>query len=169
MNSTLKIPSARIPANTTKHGPLKESRRTDDIWKKAFATIVACMLPLNALSAEWQYVGSSADGTVFIDNKRVAKKGQKVKAWFMLDLKKAQMTESYRSKSYRSREDLIYVNCTERTSAIAQTLLYSEDAESGDIVDSMSTQEKLLIYVDPVPDSIGEMMLDAACSRASEK
>lgn len=90
-----------------------------------------------------------------------------MKAWFMFSYDSEKTQRAYPFKKYQSGKQLNNFKCREKSSAVVQGVYYSKEYGTGEVVDSESIDPAKVRYDDVVPDTIGEAMLDAACSIVS--
>jgi hypothetical protein len=115
--------------------------------------------------AEWRPVvlgDTNGDPTpIFIDAPTVRQQGKLRKAWFLTQYLKDQVLPDS-GKRYRSTKTLWFFDCKARASGFKQTVYYS-DFDAKQVIDSFERDQPKLSEI--VPDSVGEDMLGAACSR----
>lgn len=113
-----------------------------------------------AHSADWNPIATTAAGDVFfIDREGMTVKGKIRKAWFQALYKESKTLPTGKSDNVRLQN---YFNCEDRSMANAQSIYYASDDPSK-VVFGETTEVKDLLYTDVVPDSIGEIMLNAVC------
>lgn len=117
------------------------------------------LLPVLANAACWEKFATSKDESIyFIDACSIAVDGIYKKAWFKIELEIPE--DNLDGKKYDSTKKLYYFNCKNRKSALAQFTHYYID----NVVNSASTKLEKNAFDEVVPDSIGEAMLERACS-----
>lgn len=117
------------------------------------------LLPVLANAACWEKFATSKDESIyFIDACSIAVDGIYKKAWFKTELQIPE--ENSDGKTYDSTKKLYYFNCKNRKSALAQFTHYYID----NVVNSASTKIEKNAFDEVIPDSIGEAMLERACS-----
>jgi hypothetical protein len=115
-----------------------------------------------AMAADWNPIGETSDSTWYIDRQSLGTSDGKAKAWFIVDL--ANERTDYAGRKFKSSKELVYFDCSARTSATLYHLTYSDQLGEGNTVWSSSVDKKNVTYLDVVPDSIGETLLDLVCS-----
>lgn len=119
-------------------------------------------------TANWVRVGSDNGGVIYYMPKYTKhRKDGVVSAWFFT----AAISPSGLNgvNSARSEKDQIYANCQDGTLASNQQLFYSNLDGSGKVIQSTAVIPATLKYLDIVPDSVGEMMLNTACSNSGSQ
>lgn len=129
------------------------------------ATAVIVGVMPNAFAGDRELVSENETFRLFLDRDRLVRNSETGKAWFYFEYKYVQEGLNARSDivKFRSRKDLVHFNCSEKTFAFSQTILYSEAGGVGDVVDRISASAANLEFTDPVPNSIGDTMLLTAC------
>ena len=130
-----------------------------DFIVKYLLIVLFWLLPVLANAACWEKFATSKDESIyFIDACSIAVDGIYKKAWFKTELQIPE--ENSDGKTYDSTKKLYYFNCKNRKSALAQFTHYYID----NVVNSASTKLEKNAFDEVVPDSIGEAMLERACS-----
>ena len=130
-----------------------------DLIVKYLLIVSFWLLPVLANAACWEKFATSKDESIyFIDACSIAVDGIYKKAWFKTELQIPE--ENSDGKTYDSTKKLYYFNCKNRKSALAQFTHYYID----NVVNSASTKLEKNAFDEVVPDSIGEAMLERACS-----
>ena len=130
-----------------------------DFIVKYLLIVTFWLLPVLANAACWEKFATSKDESIyFIDACSIAVDGIYKKAWFKTELQIPE--ENSDGKTYDSTKKLYYFNCKNRKSALAQFTHYYID----NVVNSASTKLEKNAFDEVVPDSIGEAMLERACS-----
>ena len=130
-----------------------------DFIVKYLLIVTFWLLPVLANAACWEKFATSKDESIyFIDACSIAVDGIYKKAWFKTELQIPE--ENSDGKTYDSTKKLYYFNCKNRKSALAQFTHYYID----NVVNSASIKIEKNAFDEVVPDSIGEAMLERACS-----
>ena len=130
-----------------------------DFIVKYLLIVTFWLLPVLANAACWEKFATSKDESIyFIDACSIAVDGIYKKAWFKIELEIPE--DNLDGKKYDSTKKLYYFNCKNRKSALAQFTHYYID----NVVNSASTKLEKNAFDEVVPDSIGEAMLERACS-----
>lgn len=137
--------------------------------KKIVLSVTLSALPFFCLASDWNYVGGSGKTFYTIDFATVAQSGPYKKAWFRTSYFEDQKTTTNPIKSYRSELALFYFDCKERRFTTTQTIKNEGISGDGDVVSTWNGPLSSAGFVDVAPDSIGDMMLRAACASQSER
>ena len=136
--------------------------------KRILCGALLLAFPWLAHASKWVYLtNSSATAQVWIDLESVAKAngGKAVKAWFLFSDTEEQTQKAYPYKKYKATKQLNYFNCAEKSTAVIQNAFYAGEKGAGEMVDSFSVSPIAAQYNDVIPDTIGELMLKAACQK----
>lgn len=117
---------------------------------------------------DWIYVSSDKDGDKWYIKSTYVKKdgfgnaGDNIKIWTKKELKKTTVKKGGKTLTYTNAKELqlIIVDCTDRRIKIVTTTVYNSQGKS---VDSYTYEEYEQEWMDVVPDSMGEVMLDKIC------
>ena len=120
------------------------------------AATALVMAATPAFAADWVYVTTGEDGTVYYyDADTVRRSGNQVTVWENWDHSRDKTTE------YRERKVQIRYDCAERTITFLYSIAYYPDGTSKSFTWKTYEQE-----TDPVaPATLGESRLEAACAR----
>ncbi|HSD35919.1 MAG TPA: surface-adhesin E family protein [Rhodocyclaceae bacterium] len=136
---------------------------------KQILLLVGSLLACQAHAANWALVDSNSESKIFLDTESVRRNGSKVKVWIKWSHSAPVAAKNtYPEKQYQSSKSLDIYDCSDRSSASIQFILYA-DADGGEVVKSDSIPERLASFREVVPDSIGEAILEAACKRSGSK
>ncbi|WP_428839948.1 surface-adhesin E family protein [Burkholderia ambifaria] len=119
-----------------------------------------------AHAASWVAVAKSSDETasIYVDTASIRFSGARAKAWFLEDnMYSLDVPAAFPATRYVSSKKLLVFDCDQRTWATTQAVFYDDHAGSGKVVWSWSAGPARLQYVEIVPDTMGEAMLDSAC------
>lgn len=111
-------------------------------------------------ASDWSLLDTSDIAQVYLDKSSVARFGKIRKAWIAYSYKDA---ETYNGKSYKSSKTLGLYSCAERTSGIYQSTSYADEYGKGLVISSWQIPSKDVHFSEVVPDSIGEVTIDAIC------
>lgn len=141
----------------------------------AFSRMLCGLLIFAACStshaSNWIQAAGDNNGTsIWLDTMSVHFAGSHAKAWLMFDYQTDQTIQgTYPAKSARSLKELDLFNCDQGTSVTVQVLWTSMTNGAGEVVYSNSIPPETARYTDVVPDSVGEAILNAVCSRRSKR
>ncbi len=140
--------------------PMMKSR---PIWSFLFLICVSSSFAASmASAAEWQYVAEGGNATVEIDASSLRRDGDKVKVWSRWTYSpRREVPGEYLKYADRSVELSIY-KCAAR---MVQSLQITYHDAAGTVVSSRSYTERAADYSEIAPDSIGEAILNVACSK----
>lgn len=114
-------------------------------------------------TGRWVEVGGNEQITAYVDTKSIRRTGSKVKAWSKLINTKPTDTDTVNPrKQYLSAASLSIYQCVERTSVTIQVIRYAE-VEGGEIVETITVQDKPEYYMEIAPETIGELIFNFAC------
>jgi hypothetical protein len=117
---------------------------------------------------EWVYVGADTDGDKwYVKSSYIKKEGfnnpaDEIRIWTKKELKKTTIKKNGKSLTYTNAKELqlIVVNCTDKQIKFVTTTVYNSQ---GKVIDSYTLEEYEQEWVDVVPDSMGEAMLNKIC------
>ena len=156
------VDGSRASAATTLRSQELFPQYQEAMKAKRVAIVVACLaLSATATAANWVLVGDNPKATVEVDRAGITREGATTKAWFRWNYAAPQYTAGDK-KAYRSAKQLNVFNCSKRQYAIAQQIGYEELDSMGDSVFHEAFRK--LEYVEVIPDSIGESMLEYVCA-----
>lgn len=132
--------------------------------------LIGLLLMAHAAKAEtWQQVAEFETGSVsFIDTAGITRSGEHRRAWFKLVFNSDQaIPAAYGVKppdagAFRWEKTQRYFNCSERTFAIAQSILHSADDQ---VVASLEIPANALKFRAVQPGTVAEKNLDTVCTR----
>lgn len=129
------------------------------IMKKKFILVFFALFHNLVLSADWQKIANSNDGTsVFIDNQSIKRSyGSLRQAWVRFDKPRK---DYYRNLPYNVSLDLQEVNCSNGQMRSLQTAFYY----NGDLITSSTLTSHWNAFV---PDTLGDAIFNAICKGAS--
>lgn len=126
-------------------------------------------LSRTASAAEWEVVSIMGEysGFVEVDASSIVTVGKFHKAWFKwTNTEPQKMPVSVRAEysvdTYHVQISLEYFNCAERTSATVQSVYRNKE---GGVVGSGNIPAANASYVEVVPESVGESMLERVCAK----
>jgi hypothetical protein len=115
-------------------------------------------------TSTWRYVGIGDGVRAYIVSESLAKTGSKWKFWVLYSYEQGQRIDSLPvSKIFRSAKVLTYVDCSARTLSSVHSAYYSNDNGSGTNIYATAVDPSQAPFVDPVPGSAGELILQSAC------
>lgn len=118
-------------------------------------------------ASDWVSIGGTSTSDWYMDKESIAPIDGKMKAWFLVDY--AEEQSNIFGKKFKSTKQLSYFDCQSQTSATVQSALFADNLGNGNTVDTYAANKKTLEYIDVMPDSIGEMALQAVCKSAPKK
>jgi len=115
----------------------------------------------------WTVIGESDHAHIYLRKGSIQKQPrQHVLAWVLFDYKSEQQDKDQEAV-YWSTLDRYTFDCGKRRFALLSLLKKSAPAGKGEAVDSFDTEEHAASFSHAAPDTIGEAMLEAACSYAN--
>jgi len=125
----------------------------------------ALLVTAQAFAADWKTVATGADNdyVLFVDQQTLERKGDDIKAWFLLDFPETQYT-SGEHKAFRSVAELNHFNCSDRIKASAAQRLYAENMGRGAVVYEHTVKGATLMYTEIIPESPGETKFNFVCN-----
>ena len=138
-----------------------------DIKMKKIQILIMLMVSTNVL-AEWTLVVVSLNGELssYVDFKTIRKHGNKVKMWDLDDWKSIKTFKFDTTQfSYLSTALHQEFDCTEETVQILDSIHYSGNMGSGNVVDSSMNASKFNEPGAIAPGTIEKKLLDVACSK----
>lgn len=128
--------------------------------------LLICLLLTSAQSfaSDWQYVGGPTTASNYMDFASIGSVSGYRKAWVRVDYLEAQQTSGYPAKKFASAKFLYYFDCSGKLLATTQLVLYEKHFAEGEVVSSSSSKFDPKRLDDVVPDSVGENLLNVACS-----
>ena len=125
-------------------------------------TLLLLLICSTNVLAEWTRVTGSSDGdmTVYVDFGTIKRKENKVKMWYLYDLKTIKKTENIRYLSTISHNEY---DCEEETSRMLDYYWYSGNMKNGDMVYSSTNLKNEPIAI--IPNTINEILFKIACSK----
>ncbi len=112
---------------------------------------------------DWVYAGSDAEGTkYYAKSSYVSKDYGKIKIWTKRESKKTTVKKNGKTLTYLNAKELqlIVVDCSEKKIKSITTIVYNAQ---GKVVDSYTLSDYEQEWIDIVPDSLGEAMLEKIC------
>jgi hypothetical protein len=137
--------------------------------KKIWLFALLCMAFSHSHAADWKLVNKSDTVAAYFDEQGIARTQNKIKVWVLWDYVSPQKTDSSPQKQYLSLKELSYYDCAERTRAPVQAVFYPGPFGTGESVETTVRDPSKVLFVDVVPDTVGESMLDRACAIARQK
>jgi hypothetical protein len=116
-----------------------------------------------ASAAEWKAVGTTKQGTGYVDASSVAKVGMHRKAWILWNFETEEKTTTYPTVAYRSAKTLTYFDCESQRLGSFMEVLYTEPMGAGSSVKTDSYKFRHDILQDVVPETVGEDFLKFVC------
>ena len=135
----------------------------------AVSALVSWLGCVPAYASDWVVVNSDTDKgiTLSIDQSSIASAGKLTKAWVKWVYTTPRDTDDTDPpKKYTQKTDLVYVNCSERTLGLAESIELSPDSKP---VSSLKVPLDKVDLTGVSPDSIGETILTGICAGAAKK
>ncbi len=126
--------------------------------------LLLTVLSLSAMASDWLLISKNDKSAMYVSVMNVSKHGKLMKAWFRENFKSPQ-TMKLSSKQYRSRVELQYFNCVERTSAVSRVYFYTGEDGSDEIVGKVYIPVDELQFSEVAFDTISETQLEFVCPR----
>jgi hypothetical protein len=120
----------------------------------------------NAFASDWQYVGGPTDASNYMDFASFGTVNGYRKVWIRTDFSTPRETSGYPKKQYLSAKYLYYFDCNGKLLSAFQEVLYEKLFAQGDVVSTTTYKFDPKQLTDIVPDSVGENLLNVACSDA---
>ena len=115
--------------------------------------------------SRWIEIARSESATAFVDSKTINRTKGKVKVWVKWQYPAPIPTSiNVDRKTFQSEKRLTIFDCANRASTTIQALRYSDADTAGQIVEETSTLEAAAFFKDVAPETIGESILDFACT-----
>ena len=126
------------------------------------------MIALTSFAQDWVYVGADSDENKWYVKSEYVKKGSlddsenSFRIWTKKELKKTTIKKNGKTLTYTNVKELqlIVADCEERKIKFVTNTVYDSQ---GKIIESNTLLDFLQAWVDVVPDSMGEAMLDKIC------
>lgn len=112
---------------------------------------------------DWVSVGTDTEGTKYYTKSTyVSKDGENIKIWTKQELKKTTIKKNGKTLTYLNAKELqlLVIDCTEKRIKIISKIVYNSQ---GNVVDNWTLKDYEQEWVDVVPDSMGEAMLQKIC------
>ena len=129
--------------------------------KRLFFAVL--MMVCSVSWAEWKKAGSTDSFYAYYDKSTIRRNGKIVKMWQMKDYFEEQ--DEGNGKNYKSQKLRHAFNCMDDTAALITVVAYSGSMGEGKIVFSGDIKEEKWDWDSVVPGSVGEAMLEIACSK----
>jgi len=118
-----------------------------------------------SVAQDWILVGSDSDGDKwYIKSSYVSKDnyGGGIKLWVKKEVKKTTIKKKGQSFTYINAKELqlLVADCSERKIKFVASTLYNSQ---GKVVNNWTLEDFNQEWLDVVPDSIGEIMLEKIC------
>jgi hypothetical protein len=118
-----------------------------------------------SVAQDWILVGSDSDGDKwYIKSSYVSKDnyGGGIKLWVKKEVKKTTIKKKGQSFTYINAKELqlLVADCSERKLKFVASTLYNSQ---GKVVNNWTLEDFNQEWLDVVPDSIGEIMLEKIC------
>lgn len=126
--------------------------------------IAVALAPAWCYSSDWIIFIKDDKFVAYVDVQSISQAGSHVKAWFMWDYMETQKNTFYPFQDYKSSKTLNYFNCSARTSAGIQSVLYAGQVGTSNAVGQYQYDPSKIVFQDVVPDTQGEIMLDYVCA-----
>ena len=137
--------------------------------KKVSLFASLCMGLGCAQAADWKLVNKTDTVAAYFDEQGIARTQNKIKLWALWDYASTQKIDGAPQKEYLSLKELSYYDCAERTRAAVQAVFYPGAFGMGESIETTVRDPSKVLFVDVVPDSLGEFMLNRACAMARQK
>jgi hypothetical protein len=115
--------------------------------------------------AKWKYAGTSQGNIVVFDTNSIKRRGSVVTVWEKWvpigEAKRRRRAESISMPNFAYQMERSEYNCAKKQMRNVGTILYDTE---GRILDS-SGEDEADAWGDVVPDSIGEVIMDAVCRK----
>lgn len=130
---------------------------------KQVTTFIAFSLLCCSAAADWTLLNTSkSDGmATYIDKTSIARKGNKVKMWYLDNYATPEVTS--KGRKYFSSKGLEEYDCQSTRRQLLQYTWYSEPMGRGEIVYSKNEPSESGLEV--IPQSLAEAMLKVACGK----
>ena len=119
------------------------------------------------VGADWVVVHMTDDYAVYIDAAGIRFRPHETRAWFLWNYAHPQTMEGPARTRYFSVKSLALIDCERRRRAILKAYYYREPLGIGPVVGS-ATSSKRVVFDDVIPDTVGDMMIIAACETRHE-
>jgi hypothetical protein len=126
--------------------------------KKLLILLLLLMISTNVMS-EWKPIGFSDEQTQYVDLESIRKKGNKVKLWFLLDLKKVKIIENKSILSIMGHEEY---DCKEETTKVLDMFFYEGNMKNKEIFSEVN------IHDEPTsirPNTVESLNYKIACGK----
>ena len=135
---------------------------------KAIILIISILLiGQKSIAQDWIYVSTDKEGGKwYVKSTYVLKNGYNnsgsIKIWTKKELKKTTVKKNGKTFTYTNVKELqlIYADCSDRRIKFITTTVYNSQ---GKVVHSWTNEEYEQEWIDVVPDSVGNAMLDKIC------
>jgi len=136
--------------------------------KATFLTAALLILTLTSFAQDWVFVGTdSEDNKWYVKSEYVKKgdydnSGDNIRIWTKKELKKTTIKKSGKTMSYANVKELqlIVTDCSEKKIKFVTSTVYDSQGKS---IDSWTLPDYAQEWVDVVPDSMGEAILNKIC------
>ena len=125
---------------------------------KKLTLLLLLMISTNVMS-EWKPIGFSDEQTQYVDLESIRKKGNKVKLWFLLDLKKVKIIENKSILSIMGHEEY---DCKEETTKVLDMFFYEGNMKNKEIFSEVN------IHDEPTsirPNTVESLNYKIACGK----
>lgn len=113
---------------------------------------------------DWIYVGTTQRDTTnwYVKSKFVKKEGDQIRIWTKTEIKKKEIIKDGKTSTYTDVIQLVLMvaDCKERKSKNVSTTIYDSE---GKVIISLTIPDYEQEWIDVVPDTIGETVLDKIC------
>ena len=113
--------------------------------------------------AEWELYGDDQDRMLFYDKSTIRKNGAIPRMWFMDNYSKVQTNPI--GDRYMSQKTLRAYNCSDETWALISLVQYSGSMGQGNVVQSITLQERQWEWDPIVPGTLGETKWKIVCGK----
>ena len=131
---------------------------------KILITLISLLISGLVQASCWEEIYSDQRTDIYIDACSITQSGAQKKAWFRHVYAATEKLDYYPHKEYDEIKFLTYFNCASRTSANVQIINYGPEPDN-EVVSTWSVNPKLASYNEVVPDTFGEIQLEAACKK----
>ena len=118
------------------------------------------LLALSAHGQAWVSVGESKAGEMFLDITSIKEQGRYRKAWVRFSYAVPQASAYGAKSSFKSLE---YFDCKAGASAVKQELAFGDQGGYGELLARTTYTDAEMTFEDPVPGSVGKLVLDRVC------
>jgi hypothetical protein len=136
---------------------------------KTFIILLSFLFVGNkGIAQDWVLVGADSDNNNwYIKSSYVSKDGYdgtsgNIKIWTKKELKKTSVKKNGKTLTYTNAKELqlVFADCNDRKIKFVTTTVYNS---AGKVISSWTLADYQQEWIDVVPDSMGESMIDKIC------